>query len=408
MGDAEEKEREAHLAADSFLRALETTPMTKSYKMLVLLATIAEEKFSGSIPLEKLTEAVARRARRTAALAAELGTTLDDHDALRRLIVDNPIAAWVDGKGTGGTAYFAYDGEVFRSQIECPADATDVLRDLTRELCEWRLGQYLERLQADAGHAPRFVGSVSHTGGRPIIFLPDRETNPGIPQGWTTVETAEGPLDLNFVTIAVNVARQPAGDENVLPSVLRNWFGPSAGLPGEGPHKVLFQLEGDHYQLKPVGAHEDRPVIGTEYSRTDVAPLWGLPFEDAKWRQSGFIWIGDHMFLLVTLEKGGMRAEHRYQDRFLDAEHFQWQSQNRTPQGGKVGKAIRHHRDRGIAVHLFVRRFPKTQRGKAAPFTYCGDLDFQSWKGEKPITICWRLTNPLPEQLLRNFEIAER
>jgi superfamily II DNA or RNA helicase len=407
MGDAEEKEREAQRAAESFLRALETTPMTKSYKMLVLLAMIGEETFPGSIPLEKLTEAVARRARRTAALAAELGTALDDHDALRRLLVDNPITAWADGKGTGGTAYFTYDREVFRSQIESPSDATDALRELTRELCEWRLGQYLERLRADAGHAPRFVGSVSHTNGRPLIFLPDRETNPGIPHDWTTVETAEGPLELNFVKIAVNVARRPGSNENVLPSVLRGWFGPSAGLPGEGPHRVLFQLEGGHYQLKPVGAREGQPVIGGEYPRTDIAPLWGLPFEDAKWRQSGFIWIGDQMFLLVTLEKGGMREEHRYQDRFLDAEHFQWQSQNRTPQGGKVGQALRHHRDRGIAVHLLVRRFPKTQRGKAAPFTYCGDLDFQSWEGEKPITIRWRLTKPVPEQLLRNFETAE-
>ena len=319
----------------------------------------------------------------------------------------NPIAAWVGGRGTGGTAYFIHDGETFRSQIECPAGATDALRELTRELCEWRLGQYLERIQADTGRAPRFVGSVSHTNGRPIIFLPDREKNPGIPHGWTTVETAEGPLELNFVKIAINVARRPGDAENVLPSVLRGWFGPSAGLPGEGPHRVLFELEGGDYQLNPVGAHESRPVIGGEYPREDIAPLWDLPFEDAKWRQSGFIWIGEHMFLLVTLEKRGMREEHRYQDRFLDAEHFQWQSQNRTPQSGKVGQALRHHRDRGIAVHLLARRFPKTQRGKAAPFTYCGDLDFQSWEGEKPITIRWRLTKPLPEQLLRNFKIAE-
>ena len=105
---------------------------------------------------------------------------------------------------------------------------------------------------------------------------------------------------------------------------------------------------------------------------------------------------GNHIFLLVTLEKAGMREEHRYQDRFLNAGRFEWQSQNRTTQGGKPGQALRHHRERGINVHLFVRRFPKTQRGKAAPFLYCGDLEFESWEGEKPITVRWRLKTPLP------------
>jgi superfamily II DNA or RNA helicase/diadenosine tetraphosphate (Ap4A) HIT family hydrolase len=407
MGDLDEKEREAQRAAESFLRELETTPMTKSYKMVVLLTMIGEEAFPGSIPVDTLTQAVTRRVHRTAVLTAEFGVSLDDHDALRRLLIENPIAAWAGGKGTGGSAYFTHDGDEFTSQVDCSAAATLALRELTQELCDWRLGQYLERIQADAGHAPRFVGSVGHTNGRPIIFLPDRKTNPGIPHDWTTVETMEGPLELKFVKIAINVARRPRENENVLPSVLRSWFGPSAGLPGEGPHKVLFELEQDHYRLKPIGMQENQPVIGGEYSRADIAPLWQLPFEDATWRQSGFIWTGTHMFLLVTLEKQGMREEHQYQDRFLDAEHFQWQSQNRTPQGGKVGQALRHHHDRGIAVHLFVRRFPKTQRGKAAPFMYCGDLDFQSWEGEKPITIRWRLTKPLPGQLLRNFVIAE-
>lgn len=104
------------------------------------------------------------------------------------------------------------------------------------------------------------------------------------------------------------------------------------------------------------------------------------------------------MVLLVTLEKSGHREEHRYEDRFLSRDSLQWQSQNRTPQKGKVGKAIRDHRHQGVTVHLFVRRHGKID-GRAAPFTYCGELDFVSWQGEKPITVIWKLRNQLSASL---------
>jgi hypothetical protein len=401
-------EQDAAHAGEAFLRELETTPMTKSYKMLVLLSMIGEEAFPGSITLDHLTAAVARRVRRSATLTSELGPAVDDPEGLRKLLLDNPIDAWTGGKGTGGVPYFKLDGEEFRSQVDCPTKGSEPLRELARELSEWRLGQYLERLQAEVAHAPRFVCSVSHSGGRPILFLPERDTHPGLPERWTTVETADGPLELNFVKVAVNVARRPGETENVLPEVLRAWFGPSAGLPGQPRRGVLFQWEADRYRMQPVGAEATQAEIGGEYHRAEIAPLWGLSFEDAKWRQTGFIWTGDHMFLLVTLEKAGMREEHRYRDRFLDAAHFQWQSQNRTTRGGKVGQALRDHQERGIAVHLFVRRFPKTQRSKAAPFVYCGDLEFESWEGEKPITIRWGLRRPLPGRLLQHFRGKEK
>ncbi len=119
MGDLGEREREAEQAARAFLRALETTPMTKSFKMVVLLAMIGEEAFPGSIPLDRLAQAVRRRARRATALANDFGDALDDDGALQQLLVDNPIDAWAGGKGTGGTAYFAFDGTTFSSDVPC-------------------------------------------------------------------------------------------------------------------------------------------------------------------------------------------------------------------------------------------------------------------------------------------------
>jgi hypothetical protein len=55
---------------------------------------------------------------------------------------------------------------------------------------------------------------------------------------------------------------------------------------------------------------------------------------------------------------------------------------------------IRHHRERGITVHLFVRQRAKVA-GRVQPFVYCGEVEFEGWEGEKPITVRWKLASPV-------------
>lgn len=115
-------------------------------------------------------------------------------------------------------------------------------------------------------------------------------------------------------------------------------------------------------------------------------------------RQMGEIVRPDRLILFVTLDKTPFDPNLRFQDTFTSPTEFQWQSQNKTRQESEVGQRIRHHRDRGIDVHLFVRRRNKV-RGTAMPFYYCGRLDFERWEGEKPITVWWRLEEAVPERL---------
>jgi hypothetical protein len=142
--------------------------------------------------------------------------------------------------------------------------------------------------------------------------------------------------------------------------------------------------------------------VGRSYMRSEIPPAFGLQFTTSLWQQ-GFVLQGEHIFLLVTLDKEGMPEAHRYGDRFLGPDLFEWKSQNRHTQASTAGQAIRHHRERGITVHLFVRK-----RGKvgstAAPFVYCGEVDFVDWEGERPITVRWRLRSPLSDERARLFE----
>ena len=136
----------------AFLEELETTPMTRSYKMLVLLAMLNEDRFPGEIKVEELGEAVLTLASRNRYLREDLGPAAENPDAFKAHLQRNPIEAWTGGRGTGGTPYFTYDNGVFRSLIttETPTERA-ALQELTRELADWRLAEYLDRLSRQPG-----------------------------------------------------------------------------------------------------------------------------------------------------------------------------------------------------------------------------------------------------------------
>ena len=75
-GGLSPEESSGHEALQPFLDALETTPMVKSYKMLVLLAMLNRNQLPGSLSLEQLSDEVAALARRDPQIAADVGSAL--------------------------------------------------------------------------------------------------------------------------------------------------------------------------------------------------------------------------------------------------------------------------------------------------------------------------------------------
>jgi len=131
--------------------------------------------------------------------------------------------------------------------------------------------------------------------------------------------------------------------------------------------------------------------LGHAYMREEIPALFGAEFTRGRWLQ-GFITLENALVLLVTLDKTGKAADHRYEDRFLSDTEFQWQSQNKTTQDSKPGRMIRDHQAMGLPVHLFVRQRAKTRAQKAAPFVYRGELTFERWEGDGPITVWWKVS----------------
>lgn len=385
-----------------FLRDLETTPMTKSFKMLVLLAMLERDELPGSLSLPELSTEVGRLASRHPLLTKDFGGALEDSAGLAKLLETNPVAAWVGGKGTGGTAWFSFDGNRLATTFAITdRSEREAFQELARELAEWRLAEYLDRPVVAGADEAGIVCKVSHSGGSPILFLPDRATRPEIPEGWTPVTIDGAAHEANFVKVAVNVVRRVGEEGNVLPAVLRGWFGPDAGAPGTN-RSVRFVRSEEGWTLEPLGRREGVLQVWRRYSREEIPKLFGFEFNTGAWNQ-GYVTKPGHLFLLVTLDKSGHGQEFQYRDRFLEPDLFQWESQNRTRRESKDGRRIQQHEKNGERVHLFVRGGKKTNGGGASPFVYCGDVRFVDWEGDAPITVRWRLPEAVPGSMLEEW-----
>ena len=254
MGGMSADELAAFDAARVFFEQLEKTPMEKSYKMLVLEAMLANDAFPGSISIDDLVEGFARVARRSAELRADVDV-LDEPAALRRRILEMPVAKWVAGRGMGGVSYFELEGDTFRTTRQLDTVSRDAAAALASEIVEWRIANYLDRAKRSAKATAGIVCEVSHTNGRPIVFL-DRRRYPDTPEGWTEVLVGDDRFQANFVKIALNVVRKGDAGPNVLPDILRDFFGPRAGLPGTR-HFVAFERDGKWFRMRKWDEDED-------------------------------------------------------------------------------------------------------------------------------------------------------
>jgi superfamily II DNA or RNA helicase/HKD family nuclease/diadenosine tetraphosphate (Ap4A) HIT family hydrolase len=396
MGDLMAIDEAAEAQLREFLRALEKTKMTKSYKMLVLLAFLAEDGLAQPVPIDRLVSRVQQVVRRSPALRNELGALLDDVAELQESMEKNPIAAWTGGDGNDGRHFFRYAEGLLSFQVAVPEEHREAATALIHELAEWRLAVYLRRIgSVDA--APRIVCKVSHAGGRPILFLPSRDRTHGIPEGWVAVTANDQAYQANFVKVAVNVMQAAGSEDNVLPEVLRGWFGEGAGRPGT-THQVVFSKEGKGYQLAPWRVEqEQQPRLWRPYKRADIPGFFGFAFKGRE-SQQGVVTRPGSTLLFVTLDKKKKEQKFQYEDEFLSPQEFRWQSQNKTKRESNAGLIYKEHFSRGQHIHLFVRQQEKI-RNKTQPFHYLGELDFVRWDGDMPITVWWRLRNPVPREL---------
>ena len=104
--------------------------------------------------------------------------------------------------------------------------------------------------------------------------------------------------------------------------------------------------------------------------------------------------------LFVTLDKReGYHERIAYHDYAISSELFHWQSQNSAGPGTAAGRRYLESPRNGWTFQLFVRQ------GKGRPYRACGPVILNRAEGEKPMSIYWHLTVPLPIRLFQEFSI---
>jgi len=154
----------------------------------------------------------------------------------------------------------------------------------------------------------------------------------------------------------------------------------------------------------------DRPLVGFEneypldlycaYTFDQILVALGKHTEQKRSSfREGVLYLAENKLdvFFVTLNKSekDYSPSTMYQDYSISEELFHWQSQSRTTEESLTGQRYLNQVTSGGNVLFFVREY-KIEGAFAATFTCLGFADFQSHYGSAPISIVWKMKEPLP------------
>ena len=446
MGDLDEATKGLAQTHAGFLRELETTAMTRSFKMVLLEAFQNLEGWTHSIPLAQLAQQSWQLLHRRPPLLADIPSELlqQTGESLEWLHYwqKNPVNAWIGGNMKKSSPnYFALEGTQFKTTLAIPAGLADCFAALVQELIDFRFATY-EARQNNLTQTAQILAFPSPKTNR-TVELPYFE-DLRIACGHFRTSTAEvmehrslpssyGHLDpaRHFIARArgnsMNGGKHPIrdGDYLLLELISASHAGSISGQTiaierqdeaGDNQYllRVVHKLGPGRYILKANNPdYADLPAddsmrtlarfkqivdpldlaLGQAFMREEIPELFGETFNPGNWN-SGHVTLetrNTHV-LLVTLNKQGKVSHHRYTDYWIDENTFHWQSQNATSPSSKRGREIIDHQKDGRKIYLFVRD-TKLAAGKAAPFIFYGSVSYKSHQGSEPMSVTFTLDN---------------
>ncbi len=441
--DLAPSEADAFTAHRALLAEVETTSMTKVFKMVALEAFLELDGFASAPTVSALSNFSLEIFRRRRYLVPDLREDLRDVDRVspstfQRYWEQNPVNAWIGGNlASRSGVFFELSGErvCYRKDVN-PSDLEPLGR-LVRELIDLRIAQYADRRGSAVTQAALAAEPAAPYDAAKLIELPFfpnirvacghfRAGSPAPDELHSVRGTGLDARRPHFVARAsgdsMSGGPQPVHDRDDL---LLEYLAGSA-LPEAGEIVVIERAPDDAYLLRRWDPQPDgtvmltatnpayapialadtmRPVarlirridplephIGSTFLREEIPPLFGAEFNPGNWN-SGYVSLPDAsaVVLLVTLNKQGKAIEHRYVDRWEGPHTFVWQSQRSTMPSTKKGREIIEHEARDVAVHLFVRDRKLGADGTAARFVYQGRVRYLDHSGSAPMTVRWRV-----------------
>jgi hypothetical protein len=424
MGDLVATESEAASTHRAFLREVEATSMTKSYKMVLLEALQELDGWQQPPTLTELAERSWRVMQRRRPLLADLP------DDMRRLVDGssaawqsywrgNPVAAWIGANRTSAVgSFFALADVRFTATFSVALQQLEAFSALVQELVDYRLATYEVRRPPEDSkdnvipfRRPAAATASTRT---ELPYFPnlkiacghfrtgsaDAEEFRSLGAGYGRLEPAR-----HFIARAsgnsMDGGKQPIrdGDYLLLEHVSAGNAGSITGHVvaierqddgGDNQYllRVVTKAPDGHYILKANNPnYRDLPAsdemrtlarlkavldplemaVGQAWLREEIPALFDETFNPGNWNTGHVVLKAQNAhILLVTLNKQGRAADHRYLDHWIDDHSFHWQSQNSTSPFSKRGREIIEHQRLGNSIHLFVREATSNSLGVAA------------------------------------------
>jgi len=111
----------------------------------------------------------------------------------------------------------------------------------------------------------------------------------------------------------------------------------------------------------------------------------------------------DAFFVTINKSEEDFSPTTMYENYALNEELFHWQSQSTTSVESPTGQRYIKHAQMGYQPVLFVRSGKKLANGLTEPFRYIGPIDYVRHEGSRPMSIVWRLQQPLRARELRVY-----
>jgi superfamily II DNA or RNA helicase/HKD family nuclease len=444
MGDLDAAEFAAASAQRVFLREVEATSMTKSYKMVLLEALQELGGWQRPPTLTELADCSWRVMQRRRPLLADLPEDmrqlLDGASATwQSYWRSNPVAAWIGANRTPAvSAYFAVTEARFTATFSVAPQQLEAFTALVQELVDYRLAAYEVRRAPEETKdnvIPFRRSAVTTASTRTELpYFPNLKiacghfrTGSADAEEFRSVGAGHGRLEpaRHFIARAsgnsMDGGKQPIrdGDYLLLEHVNAGNAGSITGHVvaierqdegGDNQYllRVVTKASDGRYILKANNPdYHDLPAsdemrtlarlkavldplemaVGQAWLREEIPALFDETFNPGNWNTGHVVLKAQNAhILLVTLNKQGRAADHRYLDHWIDDHTFHWQSQNSASPTSKRGREIIEHQQLGISIHLFVRE-ARLAGGTAARFVYFGPVIYRSHHGSEPMSV---------------------
>lgn len=251
--------------AGPFLGHLDTTPLTKSYKLVTLQALIEGGALVTGMDLGDLCQRAHAVLLRQPELARDLDGVRElpdprypDPAVWRAYWRKNPIAAWLgESADKQKRPWFVLRGpagsERFEPKFGVPVELAPTLAALVGELVDWRLAEYRARWRQPSGDASAFECKLLRNDRQAIL------KHPGKASPWANqvlpARVPGGELwTFRFAAEFCNVAYPAAstGAKNQLGELLARLFGEQAGQSGTD-FRLRFERDAGGWRALPVG-----------------------------------------------------------------------------------------------------------------------------------------------------------